>query len=159
MSNTDRLTGLLTDEYLRDDLDLEFQRARRFKRELSFMLFEPCIGDAASADMAYSVLKSVARQAAPKIRDIDTGVRWGQRILVVMPETGRAGAEVVEKKIRDGFSKLVFKHPETEREVPVKLRSAILVYPQDGADKDALLNNLRERLQAASSGQSTASTT
>lgn len=146
---TDRLTGLLTDDYLRSDLDMEFQRARRFNRDLSFILIEPVVDDATRADVAYTVLKAVARESTSKLRDIDIAVRWGQQVLIVLPETGRSGAETVEHKIRDSFGQLVFKHPEDGRDISVALRSIVLVFPHDGSDKETLLYLLRDRLQTS----------
>jgi diguanylate cyclase (GGDEF)-like protein len=152
MAEKDRLTGLMTDQYLRGDLDMEFQRARRFNRELSFILLEPLIDDAARADMLYTVLKGLARSTDALIRDIDIAVRWGQQVLLVLPETGRSGAETVEGKVRENFSQLQFKHPETGAEIAVSVRSVVIVFPHDGADKETVLYNLREGIQSAAQG-------
>lgn len=156
MSEKDKLTGLITDQYLRGDLDMEFQRARRFNRELAFILLEPFIDDPSRADMLYSVLKALARSADAKIRDIDISVRWGHQVLLVLPETGRAGAETVQSKIAESFGETKFTHPESGREIPVILRSVVCVFPHDGADKETILYNLREGLQSAAQGGSPA---
>lgn len=148
MSDKDRLTGMTTDQYLRGDLDTEMARARRFNRELAFILFEPYIDDPARNDYLYPVLKGLARTIEPTIRDIDISVRWGQQVLLVLPETGRAGAETVQGKVVERFAQLKFEHPESGRELPVTLRSVVLVFPHDGGDKETILYNLREKVQA-----------
>lgn len=149
MAEKDKLTGLLTDEYLRGELDVEFQRARRFSHEVSFILIEPVIRDAARGDILYTVLRALARSTDAMIRDIDVVVRWGQQVLLVLPETGKVGAERVEAKVRENFATVQFKHPETGALIPATLRSVLLVYPHDGADKETVLYNLRERLHEA----------
>jgi len=153
---TDRLTGLLADDFLRRELDLECERARRFGRELAFVLVEPAVDDAVRADMTYLVLKTVAREAGLKVRDIDKSVRWGQQVLLLLPETGRAGAETVLQKIVESFGRIVFKHPEDGRVIPVALKTSVLVFPHDGTEKETILYNLREGLQLAPGSQTAA---
>lgn len=154
MSDKDRLTGMATDQYLRGDLDNEMARARRFNRELAFILFEPCIDEPARNDHLYPVLKGLARTIEPTIRDIDISVRWGQQVLLVLPETGRAGAETVQAKVAERFALLKFEHAESGRELLVTLRSVVLIYPHDGGDKETILYNLRERVQSLPQGGS-----
>ena len=159
MSDKDRLTGMATDQYLRGDLDMEFQRARRFSRELAFILFEPYIDDPARNDHVYPVLKALARSIESAIRDIDISVRWGHQVLLVLPETGRPGAETVQSKVAERFGQLKFTRAESEAELPVLLRSVVLIFPHDGADKETILYNLREKMQAAVQGDAAAEPT
>jgi PleD family two-component response regulator len=137
---------LHTDHYLRVDLDEEFMRARRFSRDLAFILIEPLIPGEVRADMLYNVLKFLARSCEQRIRQIDKGVRWGQQILLVLPETAREGAERLAQKIRERFEQQAFIHPDTGNDIEVDLKTSILVYPHDGADKETILYNLRESL-------------
>lgn len=139
---------MTTDRYLRGDLDTEIARARRFNRELAFILFEPDIDDPARNDYVYPVLKGLARTIEPTIREIDISVRWGQQVLLVLPETGRAGAETVQAKVSERFAQLKFEHPVSGRDLPVALRSVVLVFPHDGDDKETVLYDLRQKLQA-----------
>lgn len=157
MTDKDKLTGMITDQYLRGDLDTEIQRARRFNRELAFILFEPFIDDPARADHLYPVLKGLGRTIEPLIRDIDVSVRWGQQVLLVLPETGRAGAETVQSKVTEKFSLLKFTHTDSDRALPVSLRSVVLVFPTDGGDKETLLYNLRENIKPQVEEESTPS--
>jgi len=145
----DRLTGLFTDQYLRLGLDQEFQRAKRFKRDLSFILSEPVIPEDTRADMLYTVLKALAKTCEARIRQIDTGVRWGQQVLLVLPETGRDGANRVASKIFEHFQRHKFYHPDSGKKIEVALKQVLMVFPQDGADKETILYNLRESLETA----------
>lgn len=148
----DRLTGLFTEDYLRVGLDQEFMRSRRFNRELAFILLEPAIPAEVRADMLYAVLKFLAKSVEAMTRQIDTGVRWGQQILVVLPETGNEGAGRVADKIREHFRQQTFTHPDTGAAIEVGLKSVLLVFPQDGPDKETILYNLREAIQQADPG-------
>ncbi|MBM3461463.1 MAG: diguanylate cyclase [Armatimonadetes bacterium] len=149
MEGKDRLTQLYTEEYLRMGLDQEFMRSRRFSRDLAFILLEPVIPAEARADMLYAVLKFLAKSVEAQTRQIDTGVRWGQQILVVLPETVRDGADRVGEKIGEHFARHTFTHPDSGVVIPVGLKVTVLVFPTDGSDKETILYNLRENIQAA----------
>jgi diguanylate cyclase (GGDEF)-like protein len=143
----DRLTGLYTEDYLRVGLDQEFMRSRRFNRELAFILLEPVIPQEVRADMLYAVLKFLAKSCEAQTRQIDTGVRWGQQVLIVLPETAREGADRVAAKVREHFKQQVFTHPDTQQPITVVLKIVVMVFPEDGPDKETILYNLREQIQ------------
>ncbi|MEW6277809.1 MAG: hypothetical protein AB1758_04230 [Candidatus Eremiobacterota bacterium] len=146
-SRRDSLTNLLHEEYLEDGLDDEMSRARRFGRDLSLLLLEPIIPERLRPDMLYVVLKSLARTSAKTTRQVDVGVRWGQQLLYVLPETSEEGARVASNKIADQFAHLNFQDPSSEEKFPGRLRSSIVVYPRDIEDRKELLERLRDTLK------------
>lgn len=146
-SRRDNLTNLLHEEYLEEGLEDEMSRARRFGRDLSLLLLEPIIPEKLKPDMLYVVLKALARLSAKTTRQVDVGVRWGQQLLYVLPETSEEGAGVASGKIAEAFARLSFTEPNTGEQFPGRIRSSVVVYPRDIEDRKALLENLRDNLK------------
>lgn len=144
--NTDSLTRLLTDEYLKYELDDEFSRARRFGREVSLLLLEPALPPHLRSGMIYQALKRLAKICLDSTRQVDKGVRWGNQVLLVLPETSEAGARTASRKIADKFAECVFTHSGTGEEFPGRLRHAIQVFPGPIDDRELLLRELRNDL-------------
>lgn len=148
MEQRDKLTQLYTDEFLKTGLDNEMMRSRRFKRELAFVLLQPEIPESVRQDMIYMVLKQLGRAVEDQTRQIDLGIRWGNQILLVLPETKLEGALHVAGKVREAFEAITFTHPDTQETFAGRLLQAISVFPDDGDDRDTILTRLREVMKA-----------
>ncbi|MHB9004218.1 MAG: sensor domain-containing diguanylate cyclase, partial [Coriobacteriia bacterium] len=107
---TDELTGLFNYRYLQQKLDEEIERARRYHKDLSFImidvddfkLFNDTNGHIAG-DTALSDLASVIREV---VREVDVVCRYGgEEFSVILPETDAAGAFVVAEKLREAVDK------------------------------------------------------
>ncbi len=146
-SRRDNLTNLLHEEYLEEGLEDEMSRARRFGRDLSLLLLEPVIPEKLKPDMLYVVLKALARLSAKTTRQVDVGVRWGQQLLYVLPETSDEGARVASGKIAEAFGKQSFTEPNTGETFAGRIRASVVVYPREIEDRKALLENLRDNLK------------
>lgn len=145
--DTDSLTRLLTDAYLKDGLDDEMSRARRFGRELGLLLFEPILPPQCRADMMYQVLKRLAKICLDSTRQVDTGVRWGNQVLLVLPETSEEGVGITARKIGEQFAEHEFVHPSTGEKFQGRVRHAIRVFPGKVDDREVLLRDLRDNLE------------
>ncbi len=143
----DGLTGLFTDEFLKDELDAEISRARRFGRELGFLLLEPVLPSHLRTDMLYQTLKQLASICKQITRQIDIGIRWGQQLLYILPETSAQGVKAAFKKISTRFQEHSFKHDATGEIIPGKLRYSYIVFPGDIEEKKELLQFLRDNLK------------
>ncbi|HEY4001619.1 MAG TPA: diguanylate cyclase [Candidatus Xenobia bacterium] len=143
----DKLTQLYTEEYLEQGLDAELTRARRYKHPLSFILLEPDIPDEHRADRLYPSLRLLARITEQQTRAMDVGVRWGQQLLVILPETPVDGAARVVEKIREAFENHTLLKDDTD--VTIKLKSAVRAFPDHGQEKEGLLAVLKESLTAS----------
>ncbi|MCA9791407.1 MAG: diguanylate cyclase [Candidatus Eremiobacteraeota bacterium] len=131
---TDRLTSMLDDEYLEDPLDIELARAERYGRQIGFILLEPDFGDLTST-MVYQALKYLAAVCREHTRKVDIKVRWGNSILIVLPETAAEGLEVAVRKLTDAFARQTFDHPTNGQKVAGHLAVAKAVFP--GFEKSA----------------------
>lgn len=146
--SVDRLTKLLDHSYLEKPLEIEVARAQRYQRELGFIVLQPHSG-AAYGGQNYEALKKLAAAARTHTRRVDVLVRWGQGVLLIMPETAREGLEVVVDKLAKAFGSYEF-----EEEKPL-LKSAILTFSElnlENADLPGDINprdHLLERLKVA----------
>jgi diguanylate cyclase (GGDEF)-like protein len=146
----DRLTDLFTADYLEEGLEQELARARRFGRELSLVLFEPVLPDDVKLDLQYQALKKLAHVCRVNTRQLDSGVRWGQWVLYVLPETSAEGARKVAEKVKEGYSRAVFQHPTREdTTLHLTCRYSIAVYPAESEGREECLRLLKERLEKA----------
>jgi diguanylate cyclase (GGDEF)-like protein len=114
LSITDALTGAFNRRYLMDQLPRELERCRRYGTPLSvimcdidhFKLVNDVKGHAAGDD----VLQQFAARIQKSIRDTSDWLArlGGEEFLIVLPETGYAGALLVAEKIREVVSASAF---------------------------------------------------
>jgi diguanylate cyclase (GGDEF)-like protein len=102
---TDALTGLATRRAGRDALEREVQRATRYGRPLSLILFDldrfKAVNDRYGHAAGDRVLRSIARLALKTVRDTDLVARWGgEEFLVICTETGQDEAVRLAERLR-----------------------------------------------------------
>lgn len=148
----DPLTKLFTQTYLKEDLPDELNRAKRFGRDLGLMLLEPKIPEAIQLDMAYPVLKKLALLCREVTRQVDEGVRLGNQILLVLPETSADGVQKLEEKLDESFREESFTHPTSGETFWGEFYRSHLVFPNQEGSPNDLLNNLKEKLAESKNG-------
>ena len=96
-AQTDHLTGLYNHRMFHERLRAELERAARYKRELSLIVFDlddfKQLNDVHGHQEGDTVLGMVADVAAEGLRiDIDAAFRiGGEEFTILLPETGKAG--------------------------------------------------------------------
>jgi len=105
MAITDQLTGLKNRYFLDAMIEKEFQRADRYKRQLSVIAFDldhfKIVNDTWGHGVGDEVLQQTARTAQNQIRGADVLIRTGgEEFLIMLPETGIKGAYEVAEKVR-----------------------------------------------------------
>lgn len=148
----DVLTQLYTPQYIDDDLNDELNRARRFGRDLGLLLLEPKIPDALRIDMAYPVLKKLAGICRELTRQVDDGVRLGNQILLVLPETGSEGVDTATDKIAEKFAECSFTHPSTGETFNGEFWEAKAVCREQEDSAKQVLKRLKQQLSTAKGG-------
>jgi len=151
---TDELTGLNNYRFLQQRLDEEIERARRYGKDLSFLMLDVddfkqyndayghLAGDAALAELA-SVLRSA-------VREVDVVARYGgEEFSVILPETDAAGAFVVAEKVREGISRHTFGEEMSETPPQVTVSVGLATYPTHAFDKESLLREADDALYRA----------
>src|SRR5262245_16107317 len=99
---TDDLTEVYNARFVKSALKREARRAARFGQELSLLLVE---GDRTSEKSqggpSDDVIKELAAQLVQQVRSFDFVARFDAgQLIVVLPQTGRAGAIEVAERIR-----------------------------------------------------------
>jgi two-component system, cell cycle response regulator len=106
LSITDALTGTYNRRYLLEQLPRELERCRRYGYPLSVLMCDidhfKTINDAKGHAAGDEVLQQFAARAQKSIRgNSDWVARYGgEEFLIILPETGQAGAVTVAEKIR-----------------------------------------------------------
>ncbi len=106
MNMRDGLTGIFNRRYLDRRLEDEFQRARRYGRELSLIVFDidffKKVNDTYGHQCGDMVLKNVAARIITVVRKTDSLGRYGgEEFCCILPETGLDEAMEVAERYRE----------------------------------------------------------
>jgi len=107
----DGLTGLYNHRYFQEEMEREMERARRYEREFSLILFDidhfKKVNDTYGHPAGDQVLKAISRVAELSVRKSDSVARYGgEEFAVILPETDFKGAKVFAERIRSEIEKL-----------------------------------------------------
>ncbi|MBU1196391.1 MAG: diguanylate cyclase [Proteobacteria bacterium] len=113
MSTRDALTGLYNRQYMDDLLSKEFNRARRYKTQLSCLLFDldyfKKINDTYGHACGDQILKEVAALLSKNRRESDSVFRYGgEEFFMLLPHTDIQGASVVAENLRKNCESEIF---------------------------------------------------
>jgi diguanylate cyclase (GGDEF)-like protein len=104
---TDGLTGLYNHRFFRQQLESEFERARRYSLPLSCMIIDidnfKKVNDTYGHLQGDTVLRGIAATTLQSVRKSDIVARYGgEEFVVIMPQTGLDGAKAqAERMLRD----------------------------------------------------------
>ena len=106
LAQRDELTGLRNGSYYHDIVNLEIERARRYKIPFSLLMFDlddfEKINDTYGRKAGDAVLHDVAQRIEDKARGSDVVYRnGGDEFLVFLPNTEKAEAMIVAQRIKD----------------------------------------------------------
>lgn len=106
LSETDHLTGLFNRRKFNEELEKEYQRAKRYDSIFSVIMLDidwfKKVNDTYGHDAGDRVLKELSFILNSTIRSVDKVARWGgEEFLILCPQTGLDGATVIAKKIRE----------------------------------------------------------
>jgi two-component system, cell cycle response regulator len=106
LAATDALTGTLNRRALAEALELELDRARRYKLAVSILLADidrfKQINDTRGHLAGDSVLRQVGEILHREARSVDIVARYGgEEFVVVMPETAPQGATIFAERLRE----------------------------------------------------------
>lgn len=102
---TDSLTGAQTRRSFHMELKREIDRARRYKRDVSFITFDvdhfKKVNDTYGHGAGDLVLQNLAAICKSSLRTVDLFARLGgEEFVIVLPETGRLDAMEVAERLR-----------------------------------------------------------
>ncbi|MCC6190953.1 MAG: diguanylate cyclase [Anaerolineales bacterium] len=151
-STTDDLTGLYNRRHLLSLAEREFRRVRRFNRALSTIMLDidhfkqvnDTYGHAAGDD----VIAEVARRLRTNIRSIDLIGRYGgEEFVLVLPETGLAGARLVAERLRRAIA--LTPVPTAADRLPITISLGVADAQADVGELAALIARADQAMYAA----------
>lgn len=112
LSTVDALTDLFNRRFLDETLQLELERALRYKQHLSILMLDvdhfKKFNDQHGHDMGDRVLKAVALAMKASLRSSDFACRYGgEEFLMILPDTPASGALDTGERIRLAVAALV----------------------------------------------------
>jgi len=143
LSLSDSLTGVWNRRYLEMALSDAMQRGRRMGHSFSILMIDldrfKLVNDGFGHQVGDDVLVELCRRIAGALRThLDVVVRYGgEEFVVLLPETGPAGARVVAEKIRHIVRMDPFSSGDSRVNVTVSI--GVASFPDDGPDADQVL--------------------
>jgi diguanylate cyclase (GGDEF)-like protein len=133
-TTTDELTGLHNRKYLHERLDAEISRAKRYKTQLSCLLFDidffKVVNDMYGYDWGDVLLRSLADKLKSLIRKEDVLTRYGdEEFILVLPNTSEENAFLFAERFRRDIEKMEFIPAGEEERHPITISGGIATYP------------------------------
>ncbi|HTL46490.1 MAG TPA: diguanylate cyclase [Verrucomicrobiae bacterium] len=141
------ITGLYNDQYLKERLGAEFQRAVRYFFSLSVVMIRPQLLDGEKAFSAWDEAGIPLRRFSDFLlsfsRRNDIVTDCGkERFLVMLPDTGKKGALVYARRFLEAAGRHDFGLPSGMR---LNMSLGVASFPEDGVKAEANLLDLAER--------------
>lgn len=130
-----KITGLYTGQSIVELLDQEIYRVRRYERSLSVVLFQLDILPEEEKSGFTDLFHEVCANIKAQVRTVDLVGEYGDKVLLVLPETNSKGAKNLTNKL-----KKIIEKPS------IKLRVGIATVPKDGETRGELLESARKAL-------------
>ncbi|HVA40980.1 MAG TPA: PAS domain S-box protein [Candidatus Binataceae bacterium] len=139
----DPLTALFNRRYLSETLAREFARARRAGAPLAVVMLDvdhfKRFNDRFGHSAGDVVLRELGAFLKRSIRADDLACRYGgEEFCLILPQTGRDGAQQRAESIRAGVARLALKSEGGALE-PVTLSLGVALFPEDGDSAESLM--------------------
>jgi diguanylate cyclase (GGDEF)-like protein/PAS domain S-box-containing protein len=157
LATLDGLTGIANRRFFDEHLENEWARARRDGTPLSLLLIDvdhfKKYNDRYGHQAGDACLKSVAQAlAAQARRPADVAARYGgEEFVLLLPNTDRAGCELIGSRIRDSFADLGIDHESNlpSKKVTVSIGGAIAAFHDAKASSSSLVEAADRALYSA----------
>ena len=115
LAERDGLTGLFNHRYFLDSIEREFERARRYHRDLALIMLDldgfKSINDACGHPQGNQVLIQIARLLLQTLRFVDVVSRYGgDEFAILLPETNTSSAQQIASRILQEIRRSPFLH-------------------------------------------------
>ena len=154
---TDYLTGVLNRRAFFELAVPEFERSRRYRHPLAFILIDvdnfKKVNDTYGHLVGDQVLENMARACQQGLREIDTLARYGgEEFVVMLPETDAIGASQAAERLRQRVEQLTFTSRLGPVHVTISLGAAVHVPGNEADTIDRLLGEADQALYRAKYG-------
>lgn len=136
----DGLTDLYNHRYFMEALEIEFERASRYKRDFSLLMIDidhfKAINDTYGHQAGDEVLSGLSKVFCSCVRKSDVVCRYGgEEFAIILPDTGRENARLTAEKIRKETEQIKLRNNENFITVTI----SIGVSTNNGIDSSRLL--------------------
>ncbi|MBF0411191.1 MAG: diguanylate cyclase [Desulfamplus sp.] len=136
MAITDELTKLYNRRYFYSKLNEEFEKAQRYKRDISCIMididFFKKVNDQYGHDTGDNVLRAVSNCIKSTCRSIDIVARYGgEEIIILLPETDKFKAALVAEKIRKLIENKEIAYDKEDKTVKVTISLGVADFVSD----------------------------
>lgn len=126
LSRTDGLTGLYNHAYMQELIDTELERARRYQRPLTLVLFDidhfKALNDQQGHQAGDQVLMQLAKLCQTLIRDSDRIARYGgEEFLIILPELEPEQSQQFAERLRHEIEQARFRFGETPLRITMSI--------------------------------------
>ncbi|HLV27449.1 MAG TPA: diguanylate cyclase [Gemmatimonadales bacterium] len=154
LAQTDPLTQLLNRRALVERVTGELDRAQRYGSMLGLLMVDldrfKDVNDSYGHLFGDEVLRTVARVLAAEARSSDVAARYGgEEFVLVLPETGLQGSQILAERVREEIARLRFQAPDGTT-FSMTASIGLACYPAPGiTDVESLLARADEALYRA----------
>jgi diguanylate cyclase (GGDEF)-like protein len=150
---TDALTGLFNHRYFQDHLVNEMNRAKRYGRPLSLVMFDidnfKRYNDQYGHLTGDSILRNIGAILKNNAREVDIACRYGgEEFMMILPETDSAGAMAIAEKIRDTVFTCDQREKSLEHVGKITISGGIAQYEKK-LEKDTFIHHTDQALYQA----------
>lgn len=151
---TDGMTSLFNYRYFRERLNEEFERARRYKRGLSFVMididFFKKYNDLNGHPKGDKLLKDFSQILKKIFRSTDIVARYGgEEFVIILPETGKETAVEIAERLRKEVEATDFEGGVTQPGGRVTISLGVTSYSEGLPSADDLVKNADDLLYRA----------
>lgn len=151
---TDFLTGLKTRGYFEQQLEMEIKRAERKKTPMALLMVDidhfKQLNDHYGHHVGDQVLRDVAAILMKDMREIDTVARYGgEEFVLILPETGEAGAMLVAQRLRRAVEQARFFAGSPNAPEHLTISIGVAIFDNDAQFKRELIEAADAALYSA----------
>jgi diguanylate cyclase (GGDEF)-like protein len=154
----DSLTGAYNHRHFQDVLQRELGRAERVGRPLAVLMLDiddfKSINDRFGHPVGDAILQGIVAEIRNEVRgDMDLLARYGgDEFAVVLPETPLEEAVLVAERVRRRIDERLFRMPDSQQILRATVSIGLAAYPDDAAEKKALVELADAALYRAKRG-------
>jgi two-component system cell cycle response regulator len=144
LSSTDEVTGLKTRRYVKEVLEVEFNRAQRYGQALSILMADldhfKNVNDGYGHPAGDAVLRGTADRLNELLRGTDVAGRYGgEEFILILAHNSVEGAEVAAERWRKAIGSKPFKLPDGT-EIPVTVSIGVATYSEAIGSAEQLIS-------------------
>lgn len=148
------LTGLFNRAYIRQRLEQELYRAKRYSHDLSLLMIDldnfKRLNDRYGHAAGDHLLRYFSQLLIETVRPSDIAARYGgEEFLVILPETDKREAGDLAERLRKRISLYPFRVDSRKEDILFTISIGIASYPEFGQSSDELIAQADEALYLA----------